>query len=475
MPEVPYIIVDNVLSDATTVATSLTAVAGFEISKVYDNLHHTSFKTTSATSPEAITVTPSAHAKVNCVIIDSMFSDTSGYYQVTINGSSVLNTQATQDIVEGVIILPFTEVVALGGTASVVINIYSTLTTKQLRHVHLGYYRAIKNPQLPHDPIQDKQEFRTQDNQDGHIINNVPVFTQRILEASWTMISPTDWTAFDYLRTNSFYTGTPFWYFLHPTSEPTVGHLYSWDSDSYAREFALAGYRNFALKAKANFSPDRTPDRYPFGFSKCLSFVSASSQYMSCTSFNIGTVHSIEFWIDKANPAANETILSENTTAESYVNLQTSGASISYLPTGDATGAAATYTSFSSGTKQHWVITRSAGTVKFYKNGTLLSNTVNLTNGSLDFKIANLGRRYNDTAFLNAKIGHFRIYNWQLNPSQVTKLYNSGNGYDYLPNGLYAIYECDDTGGTSTTEDNQEGTSARDMTFAVAAPTRTTW
>lgn len=468
MPEVPYIIVDNVLNDATSVTCNRTAVTGFEVSKIYDNLHHTSFKTTAATSPITFTVTPSAHANVNCVIIDSKTSDTSGYYQVSVNGTSVLNTQTTQDIIEGVIILPFTATVALS-SSTVTISLYTSLTPFEIRHVHLGYYRTIKNPQLPHDPIQDKQEFRTQDNQDGQIINNAPVFTQKILDASWTMISPTDWVNFDYLRTNSFYTATPFWFFLHPTSEPTVGFLYFWDQDSYLRQFELAGYRNFAVKAKANYSAKRTPDRYQFAFSKAMTF-NGTDHKGTCTQFSCGTTHTIEFWIDQATPSGDEWVLYGSTGGDSGITI--GATNIVYQAKG-VSGQVA-HGGLSSGSKTHFLINRSGTGLTFYKNNVSLGTAT--MGSSQDFMISHVGVR-STIEWLSAKLAHVRIYNWVLNSTQRARQYNSGLGNNYLLNGLYAAWEFDESGAGSltTNEDNQEGTAARDLTIAGTSPVRAAW
>ena len=132
--ERPYIILDNLLDGATSVTCNRTAVSGYPVTATYDTLHHTSFKTTAATSPVTFTVTPSAHRKINCCIIDTKFSDTSGYYQISVNGSSVVNTQTTQDIINGTILLTFTEVVALS-SSTVTVSLYTALSTVDIRHI----------------------------------------------------------------------------------------------------------------------------------------------------------------------------------------------------------------------------------------------------------------------------------------------------------------------------------------------------
>lgn len=471
MPEVPYIIVDNVLSDATTVTASLAAVTGFEATKLYDNLHHTSYKTTSATSPAAFTITPSAHAKINCVVVDCKFADPGGYYLITVNGSTVLTTITTQDIVEGPILLTFTEAVAISATTSIVVNLYSTLTTKEVRHLWVGYYRAIKNPLIPHDPIQDTQVFRTQENQDGNIINNAPIYTQRVLDASWEMISPTDYANFDYLRTNSFYPSTPFWYFLHPASEPKVGHLYFWDQDSYFRPFALAGFRNLAIKAKANVSPDRTPDRYPFAFSKAMTF-NGTDDKGTCTQFSCGTTHTVEFWMDQATPGALEYISAGTTGGAS--NIAIDATKIYYTATTDQVFVL--HGGFGAGSKWHIIITRTGDKVNFYKNNVQIGTEQTLASSAVQFYIVTVGN--SSTTWLSGKLAHLRIYNWVINSTQRALQYNSGLGADRLPGTLYAAWEFDSTGGTGgagSAEDNQEGTASKDLTLAGSGLTRAAW
>jgi hypothetical protein len=380
-----------------------------------------------------------------------------------------VNTQTTQDIVNGVIILTFSEVTALS-SSTVVVNLYSTLTTKEVRHLWVGYYRTLPNANYEFDPIQDVQVFRKQDNEDGQIVNNSAKYNHKILEANFSNISPTDFGKLDYLRTNSFYPATPFWFFVRPTTDPTVGFLYHWDTDSYARPFQNGNFRGFQLKAKANYTATRTPDRAPFHFTKTFKF-NGSDHTGSCTSFSCGTTHTIEFWIDMGASSSWE-VFGTSTTAD-YVNFSTT-TNLRYRAGGaDANHSVNfTITALVAGTKNHILITRSGTEVKLYVNGTQTGGTQTLTTSS-NFTVDTLNRLSTGAGYL----AHLRVYNWILNSTQIARQYNSGLGNDYLANGLYAVWEFDESGASSTAanEDNQESTENRDFTIAGTSPVRTLW
>lgn len=476
--EYPYFIVDNLLDGATSVATNRTAVTNYPVTALYDNLHHTSYKTTAATSPVTITITPSAHRKINCVIIDTKFSDTSGYYQVSVNGSSVVNTQTTQDIVNGTIILTFSEVVALS-SSTVTVSLYTALSTFECRHMWVGYYRELPNANYEFDPIQDFQEFRKLDNEDGGIIVNSARFNQKILEATYTNISPTQFGNLDYLRTHSFYTSTPFWFFVRPATDPTVGFMYHWDNSTYARPFQNGNYRGFAIKAKANYTASRSPDRAPFALTKALS-LDGSTQYCTIgTPFSIGTTHTIEFWTDSDMPADGtlDIVIATNHGGSlySYVGFNGTGDLIQY----QVQNGAANFTvgvsagSMVAGTKHHWMVVRNETAVDFFKDNVQLSTTQTLGANSA-FTCTTVGSLSTTTHPFDGFLGHLRGYNWALNSTQRARQYNDGAGNDALANGQYFVYEFDDSGGTSTTEDNAEGTATKDLTI-VAGATRTAW
>lgn len=480
--EYPYFIVDNLLDGATSVTTNRTAVTGYEVTKLYDNLHHTSYKTTAATSPVTITITPSAHRLINCVIIDSKFSDTSGYYQVSVNGSSVVNTQTTQDIVNGTIILTFSEVVALS-SSTVTVSLYTALSTFEVRHMWVGYYRELPNANYEFDPIQDFQDFRKLDNEDGGIIVNSARYNQKILDATFTNISPTQFAALDYLRTHSFYTSTPFWFFVRPTTDPTVGFMYHWDNSTYARPFQTGNYRGFALKAKANYTASRTPDRAPFAFSKCIDFDEASNEYCTIgTPYSIGTTHTIEWESDSAIPAdGNIDVIvgtSHGGSLYSYLGFVGTGDLLVYNVQDGASNynVSVSVGALTAGTKHHFMVIRSGASVSFYMDNAQVGTTQTLSGAGATsaFTCTIVGALASTVHNFDGKMAHLRIYNWALNESQRERQYNDGAGNDALANGQYAVYEMDDTGGTTTTEDNQEGTAARDLTL-VNSPTRTTW
>jgi hypothetical protein len=188
----------------------------------------------------------------------------------------------------------------------------------------------------------------------------------------------------------------------------------------------------------------------------------------TCTQFSCGTDHTIEFWMDQATPSSAEYVLSGTTGGLSELSYD--GTNMYYGASADQVSVA--HGGMSSGTKTHWAVTRTGATVKFYKNNVQIGATKTLSSGASIFYVLTVGNF--STAWLSGKLAHLRIYNWVLNSTQMARQYNSGLGNDYLANGLYAVWEFDDTGGVSTTEDNQETTAARDLTIAGGAA-RAAW
>jgi hypothetical protein len=186
-----------------------------------------------------------------------------------------------------------------------------------------------------------------------------------------------------------------------------------------------------------------------------------------CTQFNCGKTHTIEFWMDQATPSGSEFVMFSPQGTENSVYFTST--IIGY--TAQNSGVSKAHGGMSSGTKVHWLITRTATAVVFYKTGVSLGSA---TLGADNDYYARFVGAAGAASYLSGKLAHLRIYNWVLNSTQIARQYNSGLGNDYLANGLYAIWEFDDTGGTSTPEDNQESTADRDLVL-TGTPARGAW
>jgi hypothetical protein len=186
-----------------------------------------------------------------------------------------------------------------------------------------------------------------------------------------------------------------------------------------------------------------------------------------CTEFSCGTVHTIEFWMDQASPSGTEFVTYSPTGTENSVYF--TATVIGYVA--GNSGQTKAHGGMSSGTKAHWMITRNGTAVEFLKNNVSLGTATLGANNT--FYIRYVGAA-GAASYLSAKLAHLRVYNWVLNSTQLARQYNSGAGNDALANGQYAVWEFDDTGGTSTPEDNQESTANRDLVL-TGTPARGAW
>ena len=200
---------------------------------------------------------------------------------------------------------------------------------------------------------------------------------------------------------------------------------------------------------------------------QCINF-DGSNDVGQCTEFNAGKTHTIEFWMDQASPSSTEFVIySSNGAVEHSVYF--SSTSMGYVAGG--TGQTVSHGGMSAGTKNHWLITRSGTAVVFYKNGVSLGSATLGANN--DWYVRYVGAA-GAASYLSAKLGHVRIYQSVLTSTQIALQYNAGYGNWPADVSAYAIWEMDGSGGTSTTEDNQETTASRDLTL-TGSPSRTTW
>lgn len=398
-----------------------------------------------------------------------MFSDESGYYTVVVNGTTVLNTEGTIAIESEPTMLTWTAVTC-PAAATIVVNLYTARTDKQIRHLWIGTYEDLYlYPNYTFDPLESFQEIGELVSRSGSILKRSPRYTHRKLVASFQNISPSLQKRFERLMTYSFYAGQPFWFFWNPTDEPTQGALYWWNQEGFTNPYTIAAQRSLTIDAIANYSPSRSPDSTPFAFTKALS-LDGSTQYGTCTSFSCGTKQSIEFWIDTGNFTDTDFLLSDN--SPSFSGIYFDSSNIGYSINGDTTNNFA-HGGLTDGTRVHFVFTRNGTSLKCFKNGVQIGSTITLAANN-NFEVTTLGAFPTPEGYLACKIAHVRIYSFQMSPRQILSQYNQGRGNFAFSNGRYAIWECDESGGTSTTEDNAEGTAARDFTL-TGSPSRVAW
>ena len=123
-----------------------------------------------------------------------------------------------------------------------------------------------------------------------------------------------------------------------------------------------------------------------------------------------------------------------------------------------------TIPALSNNTWYHIVMSMDALSTRVYVNGTE-SSTGALTHtvgGSATQNIVNVGRNYNGTDYVDGKIDEWGLwYNYALTASDVTTLYNSGNGSsvaDISPSNLWAGSHHDETAGNTTANLGTGGT-----------------
>ena len=235
-----------------------------------------------------------------------------------------------------------------------------------------------------------------------------------------------------------------------------------------------------SIEMSANTLYTNLLDSYDFAFGKGLDLEASSSQYCTVTSFDIGTTWSIEAWltVERLLSAGISPVLVSKATANDYIQFYNN---VSQNRIALVIDASTTYWNLSSNlvvdTKYHVVITRTGATVRLYING---ADEGAADSGSVgaatNFEIDTLFNHSAGATLWDGVVAHVRLYKKVLSASDVTTLYNGGSGafprvnfYD----DLYAMYEFDESGGTSTTETDQS-MNAHTATIVNGA-TRTTW
>lgn len=250
------------------------------------------------------------------------------------------------------------------------------------------------------------------------------------------------------MRSRSQYSGTPFWFFFRPTTYPTSGYLYDWEDGGFFRPYTNGAYKSLSINARAPYLPDRSPNLEEFVYTKGLDLERSSSQYVSHTSFDALTTHTIECRIKLESVSAIQYLCGNSTTTD-YFRITNTGATYS------VGGSSVSFTySFLTATYYHLMLVRAGTSVSLYINNVLVSSQTLGANNNFE---TNKVGWYSGTDYFDGIIGHFRVAKWAYTSANRSAAYNNGSGAYALDGRYYIIFEFNGTGGTSTTETDQSG------------------
>jgi hypothetical protein len=165
---------------------------------------------------------------------------------------------------------------------------------------------------------------------------------------------------------------------------------------------------------------------------------SNTNKYFSATlidpdSYNSG--FSIGFWVKFNSLASSQKIFSFNDLSWGGIHFRALSSTDTRFRFGNGVtsdGGETAYTSsWSTGTWYYIVMTHSATANKYYVNGSQVATdttSVTLANNGTTF---NIGRDTGNNEYANSIVDEFGIWGKELSSTEVTALYNSGNGISY--------------------------------------------
>ena len=183
---------------------------------------------------------------------------------------------------------------------------------------------------------------------------------------------------------------------------------------------------------------------------------------------SVGTVHSLEFFVDSSDTQF--TVMSA-ATGERIAHFNAGG--VYYFTS--STGVGVTYNPITSGTKNHFVITRNGTSVKFFQNNVQIGTTQTLSANDVQ-SISGVGYyKAASTHFLSGYLSKVRLYGIEMDTYQISRQYNGGYGNSALQNvSAYFIYEFDGSGGTSSSTETDQSGNGYTLTL-TGSPTRSSF
>ena len=207
----------------------------------------------------------------------------------------------------------------------------------------------------------------------------------------------------------------------------------------------LVGYWSFNEGVGTNlgdFSGNRndgtlvnTPTWVTGKFSKALSFVAASSQYVTVpdsSSLQVNTDMTVSAWVNFSSLGTDRVIIGQydypNSDRSWALYYQNSGAKITFKTSQD--GSVAAEKSFSFSTINQWVhitVVYSGGTATLYLNGASQGSgavSASLKDSAGPILIGASGNNTTRVAYMNGSIDDVRLYNRALTAGEIAALYN---------------------------------------------------
>jgi len=473
-------IIDNYISiESANLTTTVAGDTGYGIEKVYDGLHHTSYKVSSLNGTVQIKLnTNEILPLVDCVVIDCVDRIVCTNVNVTIDSGPGATTRFNKEMVleEGPNLIRFTETIIQDGADDFVLQIITNYAQDlNIRNLILGKGReVISAPQKPFDPLRETYTLRRHEGDTGFVNVNSVQKSKRLLELNYTNIFSDDYTVFRDLRDRCWRKAQPFYFCFRPDTKPLEGGTYYFDQDEFNYGYQEGSHRSVSIRALGDISPDRTVAA-EYGYLRRAVLFDATNDY--CTlgaDLSIGTVFSIECWASLTDLSQQSYFLTSDNGVYSFDTTLFAGPTRKLtLVVPGSNSAISSAISLSATTKYHFVVTRSGLTVKFYIDGVYQGandQEMSVNNG---FEVDTVGGRQGTPLGMNGKLSLVRIYNRVLTETEITELYNGGNAKEFLKNICIRSWEMREGGGTTVDDEVLPADTSRRLTFAGggSAPT----
>lgn len=213
--------------------------------------------------PYTFSFDPVSAVPVNCVVMDTIMNDPQGHILLQINSTRYCwsHYDYLQKGLYGVdnspTVIKWADEITIGIGNVALVTMWAQSTPK-VRHLWLGVAKFVDPPNAPFDPLKELQPHIVFDNENGVVTKKTIKYTKRLLSAQFSNVQGTNYTNFQSLHDKCYKKGLPFWFFLLPTTNPRMGHLYEIVMENWDFPYQTGLIRDLPLEAIADYTPDRT-------------------------------------------------------------------------------------------------------------------------------------------------------------------------------------------------------------------------